>query len=61
MRVEILIKVDADRTLAEETEEMEFDNEGELIEKPKAKPADAEATEDSEDSAEPTEETASTD
>ena len=53
MRVEILIKVDADRTIADETEEMEFDNEGELIEKPKAKPADAEdaeATEASESS-----------
>ena len=36
MRIEILIKVDADRSIAEESEEMEFDNEGELIEKPRA-------------------------
>ena len=47
MRVEILIRVDADRTIADESEEMEFDNEGELIEKTKAKPADVE-DEDSE-------------
>ena len=42
MRVEILIRVDADRTIAEESEEMEFDNEGELIEKPKAKAPESE-------------------
>lgn len=38
MRVEIQIRVEADRSIAEETEEMEFDNEGELIVKVK-KPA----------------------
>lgn len=48
MRVEILIRVDADRTLADEEEEMEFDNEGELIEKPKAAPAEGEASEEGE-------------
>lgn len=31
MRVEIQIRVEADRSIADETEEMEFDNEGELI------------------------------
>ena len=35
MRVEIQIRVEADRSIADETEEMEFDNEGELIIKPK--------------------------
>ena len=51
MRVEILIRVDADRSIADESEEMEFDNEGELIEKPKAKPEDADG-ETAEDGAE---------
>ncbi len=35
MRAEVTITVTADRSLAEEMEEMEFDNEGELIEKPR--------------------------
>jgi large subunit ribosomal protein L9 len=39
MRVEIQIRVEADRSIADETEEMEFDNEGELIIKPKKAPA----------------------
>ena len=34
MRAELSITVIADRSLAEEMEEMEFDNDGELIEKP---------------------------
>ena len=33
MRVEIQIRVEADRSIEDETEEMEFDNEGELIQK----------------------------
>ena len=46
MRVEIQIRVEADRSIADETEEMEFDNEGELIvKKKKAKPAEAAAEE----------------
>jgi large subunit ribosomal protein L9 len=46
MRVEIQIRVEADRSIADETEEMEFDNEGELIvKKKKAKPAEAPAEE----------------
>ena len=46
MRVEIQIRVEADRSIADETEEMEFDNEGELIVKTKkAKPAEAAAEE----------------
>jgi large subunit ribosomal protein L9 len=46
MRVEIQIRVEADRSIADETEEMEFDNEGELIvKKKKAKPAEATAEE----------------
>ena len=51
MRVEILIRVDADRTIAEESEEMEFDNEGELIEKPKAKAPESEDSEEATDEA----------
>ena len=42
MRVEVQIRVEADRSIEDETEEMEFDNEGELIEKP-AKAASADA------------------
>ena len=57
MRVEILIKVDADRTLADETEEMEFDNEGELIEKPRAKATDAKDSEDAGEASETEEST----
>jgi large subunit ribosomal protein L9 len=46
MRVEIQIRVEADRSIADENEEMEFDNEGELIVKTKkAKPAEAAAEE----------------
>ncbi|RPG15554.1 MAG: 50S ribosomal protein L9 [Phycisphaera sp. TMED9] len=49
LRAEIHIIVEADRSLAEETEEMEFDNEGELIEtNRKSKP---EAGEDDSDDA----------
>ena len=49
LRAEIHIIVEADRSLAEETEEMEFDNEGELIETSrKSKP---EAGEDDSDDA----------
>ena len=59
MRVEILIRVDADRTIAEESEEMEFDNEGELIEKPKAKAPESEDSEEATDEA-PAEATEST-
>jgi large subunit ribosomal protein L9 len=43
MRVEIQIRVEADRSIADESEEMEFDNEGELIIKPKKKAPAAEA------------------
>ena len=55
LRAEILVIVEADRSLSEESEEMEFDNEGELIEpsrrrKPKA------AESGSEESAEETSE-----
>lgn len=46
MRVEIQIRVEADRSIEDESDEMEFDNEGELIEKP-AKAA-AKATDDAE-------------
>ena len=42
MKVEVIIKVDADRSISEESEEMEFDNEGELIEKPTRKAKDTE-------------------
>ena len=35
LRAEVTVKVLPDRSLAEEMEEMEFDNEGELIEKPR--------------------------
>ena len=54
MRVEILIKVDADRSIADESEEMEFDNEGELIEKPRpaAEESGSEDSETSEDASE---------
>ena len=53
MRVEILIRVDADRTLADEEEEMEFDNEGELIVKVKKAPeAEGETEGDGEAAAE---------
>ena len=46
MRVEIQIRVEADRSIADETEEMEFDNEGELIvKKKKPQPAEAAAEE----------------
>lgn len=44
MKVEVIIKVDADRSISEESEEMEFDNEGELIEKPTRKAKDTEET-----------------
>ncbi len=54
MKVEVIIKVDADRSIAEESEEMEFDNEGELIEKPARKAKDTE--ESSEEAAEGAEE-----
>ncbi len=47
MRVEIQIRVEADRSIEDESDEMEFDNEGELIEKP-AKAAAAAATGDAE-------------
>ena len=51
MRAEVSITVTADRTLAEEMEEMEFDNEGELIEKPaKGSSDDSEPTSESEES-----------
>ena len=48
MKVEILIRVEADRSIAEESEEMEFDNEGELIEKPRAsaQPTEEEGSEE---------------
>jgi large subunit ribosomal protein L9 len=60
MKVEVIIKVDADRSIAEESEEMEFDNEGELIEKPSRKARDAEesAEEEGEGGKEATEEAA---
>lgn len=60
MKVEVIIKVDADRSIAEESEEMEFDNEGELIEKPnrKAKDADESSEEAGEGAEEVTGETA---
>lgn len=60
MKVEVIIKVDADRSIAEESEEMEFDNEGELIEKPSRKARDAEesAEEEGEGGEEATEEAA---
>ncbi|MAD78625.1 MAG: 50S ribosomal protein L9 [Planctomycetaceae bacterium] len=60
MKVEVIIKVDADRSIAEESEEMEFDNEGELIEKPSRKAQDTEETseEEGEGGAEATEEAA---
>ena len=46
MRVEIQIRVEADRSIADETEEMEFDNECELIvKKKKPQPAEAAAEE----------------
>ena len=60
LRSEIVIKVLPDRSLAEEIEEMEFDNEGNLIEKPKRKArvenadesaAEEDADTDSEDNA----------
>jgi large subunit ribosomal protein L9 len=54
LRAEIGIEVIADRTLEELDDEMEFDDDGELIEKKKAPaaeaPADEEATEDTPDS-----------
>lgn len=52
LRTEITVNILPDRSLAEEMEEMEFDNEGELIEKPRrakrddAKKADAKAADD---------------
>ena len=51
MRAEVSITVIADRSLAEEMEEMEFDNEGELIEKPSKDSAnDSEPASESEES-----------
>ena len=60
MKVEVIIRVDADRSISEESEEMEFDNEGELIEKPSRKARDAEesAEEEGEGGEEATEEAA---
>ena len=50
MRAEVSITVIADRSLAEEIEEMEFDNEGELIEKSSKKSSnDSESTSESEE------------
>ena len=50
MRAEVSITVIADRSLAEEIEEMEFDNEGELIEKSSKKSSnDSKATSESEE------------
>jgi len=54
LRTDVTIKILPDRSLADEMEEMEFDNEGELIEKPKRKQraenrdetTDGEATDD---------------
>ena len=63
MRVEIQIRVEADRSIEDETEEMEFDNEGELIEKT-AKSANAEPQGDdsaAEASEEPAEEQTASD
>ena len=61
LRAQIHIVVEADRSLSEETEEMEFDNEGELIEPsarkaPEGEPEDSEET-NAEESAEPAGET----
>ena len=58
MRVEIQIRVEADRSIEDETEEMEFDNEGELIQKSaKSESADSQNDEsDAEASTESSEE-----
>ena len=45
LRSEIVVKVLPDRSLAEEIEEMEFDNEGNLIEKPQRKRRDEKSDE----------------
>ena len=56
LRADVVINVLPDRSLAEEMEEMEFDNEGELIEKPQraassdSEASDGKATDASEDS-----------
>ncbi|MCH2161028.1 MAG: 50S ribosomal protein L9 [Phycisphaerales bacterium] len=60
LRSEIMVKILPDRSLAEEIEEMEFDNEGNLIEKPQRPRRgheDAEASEDGEAEAESSEPT----
>lgn len=44
LRAEVIVKVLPDRSLAEEMEEMEFDNEGELIEKPRKRRENPEHT-----------------
>ena len=49
LRSEIMIKVLPDRSLAEEIDEMEFDNEGNLIEKPKRKAQGEDASESAEE------------
>jgi large subunit ribosomal protein L9 len=49
LRAEVAVKVLPDRSLAEEMDEMEFDNEGELIEKPRKRRGDPQdASSDSE-------------
>ena len=57
LRAEIQVVVEADRSLSEESEEMEFDNEGELIEpskKRKPEPDEHGAEESTEDASENT-------
>ena len=49
LRTEITVTVLPDRSLAEEMEEMEFDNEGELIEKPRKSAKDQDASQDAAD------------